>query len=247
MPDKRKVYAYSFFILVILAISYFVYKYKTTLWKILIPFLIALIISYTLHPLVEKFERKGISRNIAILILYLFFILISTTVFLFVIPELINNTRELSSTLPDIIGDYQKKFNGFISIIQSSNWPSDIKNSINIEIGRGAEIIQNYIMGVMRKSLLILIDTLNTFFDIFLSLIIAYYFIKDAEYFRELALSLVPGKWRSGLTGTGREVNTILANFIQGQLLTALIVGVLETAGLLIIRVKYPLILGLIG
>jgi predicted PurR-regulated permease PerM len=38
-----------------------------------------------------------------------------------------------------------------------------------------------------------------------------------------------------------------LSKFIQGQLLTAIIVGVLETIGLFLVRVKYPLVLGVIG
>jgi predicted PurR-regulated permease PerM len=85
------------------------------------------------------------------------------------------------------------------------------------------------------------------FLDLTLSLIIAYYFIKDSKSFRDGFLSLVPRKWRNGLVNTGREINQILSNFIQGQLLTALIVGILEALGLLLINSKYPFILGLIG
>jgi len=212
-----------------------------------LPFLIAIIISYSLNPLVKKFERKGISKSTAIIILYLFFILLIINLIIFVVPELINNTKELSETLPNIIGNYRDKFDGALSIIKSSKWPSEIKNSINAEIEKGIVLIQEYIMGILRKSLSMLINTLNILLNLFLSLIIAYYLMKDSDYFREWVLSLVPGKWRSGLSATGREINSVLANFIQGQLLTALIVGFLETIGLFIVKIKYPLILGLFG
>ena len=45
----------------------------------------------------------------------------------------------------------------------------------------------------------------------------------------------------------GKKISRILAGFIQGQLVTALIVGVLETIGLMLVGMKYPLVLGMIG
>lgn len=78
-------------------------------------------------------------------------------------------------------------------------------------------------------------------------MIIAYYIMKDAEFFKKGALSLVPRKWRNEIIGACREINDILSCFIQGQLLTALIIGVMETTALVIIGVKYSPILGFIG
>jgi len=58
---------------------------------------------------------------------------------------------------------------------------------------------------------------------------------------------LVPRRWRNEIIGTCREINEILSCFIQGQLLTALIIGIMETVALAIIGVKYSPILGFIG
>ena len=71
--------------------------------------------------------------------------------------------------------------------------------------------------------------------------------LKDNEFFKAWILSLTPRRWRNGIIKTGREIHGILSNFIQGQLITALIVGIMEMIGLSIIRIKYPLILGIIG
>jgi len=58
---------------------------------------------------------------------------------------------------------------------------------------------------------------------------------------------MLPRRWRNGLAGICKEVSNILAGFIQGQLMTALIVGILETMGLMVIKMKYSLVLGMIG
>jgi predicted PurR-regulated permease PerM len=247
MASKKKVLFYIALALVILLLIYTVYRTREELGRILSPFLMAVAIAYILNPIVVRMERKGISRGASIILLYsgVFILIISSSVF--VVPNLISNTKELMVTLPEIIDKYQTLFNNFVSTIRSSNWSEEIKSVLFKEIQNNATTAQNYITGVLSRSLETLIGAVTLLSDLFLAMIIAYYFIKDKEFFKSGFLSLVPRRWRNGLIGTGREVNLILANFVQGQLLTALIVGTLETIGLIIVGVKYSFVLGIIG
>jgi predicted PurR-regulated permease PerM len=233
--------------LVLTGLFLFFYYFRAKVFKIITPFILAAIISYLLHPMVIKLERKRIKRTFGILLIYLFFSLTVASIILFVLPEVIRNVRELIVTIPEITSRYQVLFNNFISTIQSSDWPPDIKNTIFREIENGLAMFQLIAIDTLRGILVKLVGTITTLFDVVLAMIIAYYLIKDAEFFKESFLSLTPRRWRNGMVGTGREINLILSNFIQGQLLTALIVGTMEMAGLSIVRVKYPLILGVIG
>jgi predicted PurR-regulated permease PerM len=247
MTSKRKVLFYISSVLLILLFAYFAYHARYKLGRIITPFLMAIVIAYILNPTVMRMERKGISRGVSILLMYLgvFLLIVSSSVFF--IPNLISNTKELMVTLPEIIDKYQTMFNNFVSIIRSSRWSEDIKSVLFREIQNNATAAQNYITDVLSRSLTTLIGAVTLISDLFLAMIIAYYFIKDKELFKSGFLFLVPRKWRNGLIKTGREVNSILANFVQGQLLTALIIGLLETIGLIIVGVKYSFVLGIIG
>ncbi len=247
MLVKKRFLIYSALFLGLLLLGLFFYHYRGKIAGIIAPFIIAVVIAYLLKPLIVKLEAKHIPCAASILLIYLFFSLLLLTATIFVVPELINNTKDLTNTIPVLTDKYQKLFNGFMSHIQSSKWSPDIKNAIYREIQNGSIAIQDYVMENLRKALNALIKIVTILFNLVLSMIIAYYFIKDAKFFREYFLSLTPRKWRNGLIGTGREINLILSNFIQGQLLTALIVGILESVGLFLINVKYPLVLGLVG
>ncbi|MCX7710327.1 MAG: AI-2E family transporter [Clostridia bacterium] len=247
MLQKRKIVIYIVSILLIAAIAYFIYRFRGKLVKILTPFVMALILAYLLNPLVNKLKRRKIPCNVSILLIYAFFSLALISVMIFIVPELINNTKELVVTLPDITTGYQNMFNGILFNIQSSNWAPDIKNAVFREIQNGLVTLQTYILEALRKSLTKLVEIVTTVMDLILAMIIAYYFIKDAAFFKEATLSLMPRAWRNWMIGTGREINGILSGFIQGQILTAMIVGTLETIGLLIVKVKYPIVLGLVG
>ena len=146
-----------------------------------------------------------------------------------------------------MISEYQIYFSNIVSAVRSSRWSDDIKEVLFKEINTGTQMVQNYIVEFLKKGLSGMINCLTILFDLLLAMVIAYYFIKDNDIFKSLTLSFIPKKWKRGIISAGREINIVLTNFIQGQLLVALIIGFMEVIGLIIVKVKYPLVLGLLG
>lgn len=244
---KKKVAAYIIIILAVFLLVVFIYKYREKIGHLISPFFIAAIIAYMVKPLAALLAKRGVKSSVAILSIYGLFIAMLTIASIFVFPELVKNTRELMNTLPEIANDYQKKFNGIVSLVKSSKWSEDIKAVLFNEITKTTAMIQKYAVGALGKTLDMLVQMIKFFVDVSLAMFIAYYLIKDSERLKNRVLSLSPRRWRNWLTAVGRDINAVLENFIQGQLLTALIVGVMETIGLIIAGVKYPLVLGLVG
>lgn len=245
--QKRK---YLFYIILVIAAfltALFIYSFRVKLGRIMLPFLLAVPITYIVKPLAVKLQNRKIPCGVSILLVYLFFLLALAAACVFFFPELVSNTRELLVTLPDIMKKYEELLNGFLSSIQTSDWSDDIKGMIFREVQNGIALVQDYSAMMLEKAMDVLFDTVDLFINLTISMVVAYYFIKDASQFKALAYSLVPRRWRNGATDVGIEVNGILSSFIQGQLLTALIVGVMETGGLMLVQVKYPLVLGMIG
>lgn len=247
MPGRKKTIFYSLLTALLAVVIVFFYLYRGKIGKVFIPFIMAIIISYVLHPLVIKLEAKKIKRPAGIMLIYLVFGGTLTVLTVFVVPQLIDNTRELINILPGITIEFRDNFNGMVKVISSSKWPEDIKSAIFREINKSMQLAENMILDTLKNTLAGMMRVVSTLFDLVLAMIIAYYLLKDAEYFKNISLSLVPRKWRTWLITTFREINSVVSKFIQGQLLTALIIGTLETIALFIVGVKYPLILGMIG
>jgi predicted PurR-regulated permease PerM len=247
MSNIKKTIFYIILVFLIIGLVIFIYFFNEKIFKILSPFFIAVIIAYIIYPLVIKFERKGLKRNVSIIIIYTFTALVLIFFGIYIMPYVFNNAKELFNTLPHITSKYQDIFNSFISKVKTSNWPPEIKDLIFSEIDHGTNFIQSYASQAMKKSLSLVASSIVIIFDIVLSMIIAYYFLKDIEGIKRSSLMLAPKRMRNELINIGRELNQIVTHFIQGQLLTALIVGLMETIGLLIIHVKYPFILGVLG
>lgn len=245
--NKKKIGFYIIIILALALLGYFVYRYSEKIKHLISPFFIAAIIVYMVKPLAAMLTKRGAKSSVAILSIYGLFTAVITAACIFVFPELVKNTKELMTTLPNITNEYQQKFNSIISMVKSSKLSDDIKVTLFNEITKATGTVQNYAVGALGKTLDMLVQMVKFFVDVSLAMFIAYYIIKDSERLKKRVLSLSPRRWRNWLTAVGRDINAILENFIQGQLLTALIVGVLETIGLIIAGVKYPIVLGVIG
>ncbi|MBA3242140.1 MAG: AI-2E family transporter, partial [Acidobacteria bacterium] len=78
--------------------------------------------------------------------------------------------------------------------------------------------------------------------------ILAFFLLKDADSFRRSALQMLPqGRLRWRGDEFFQDVNSTLAAYIRAQLIACLLIGVLCTAGFMLIGVRYALVLGLIA
>lgn len=247
MSNIKKTIFYIVLTLLVAGAILFIYYFRDKIFKIISPILIAVVIAYVIYPLVIKFERKGIKRSISIIVIYIFIILVMIFFSIYIMPYVLDNAKELFNTLPNITSKYQHIFNTFVSKIKTSRWPPEVKNLIFKEIDNTANLLQQYASQAMKKSLGVIASSIAILVNIVLSMIIAYYILKDINSIKRTTLLIAPKKMRNELVNVGRELNAIISHFIQGQLITACIVGILETLGLYFVHVKYPFILGLLG
>jgi predicted PurR-regulated permease PerM len=247
MGSGRKTVFYTITSVLTAGFLLLIYSFRTNIGRVLMPFLIAALAAYILNPLIKYLESRNIPRKYGILLAYLFFLLFLSAAVFFVVPEIINNVKDLISAIPDITSSYQDAFNSIISVIRSSNWPSDIKEILYREIDNGVIMIQDFIINSLRNVLSVIVEAVTMFFDFMLAMFITYYLLKDAHYIKNSTLLIFPRRWRRGISEVGRSIDSVLSNFIQGQLLIALIVAVMEVTGLLIAGIRYPFALGLIG
>jgi predicted PurR-regulated permease PerM len=80
-----------------------------------------------------------------------------------------------------------------------------------------------------------------------LTFMVAAYLLADLDRVMEFFRSLVPEPHRPTYDELLAEIDRGLSGVIRGQLLICVVNGVLSTCGLLLFRVKYPLLLGMVA
>lgn len=209
--------------------------------RVLLPFLLALVLSLLLHPLVRLLEEMGLSRAVAILFIFIaFFSLLSFGIYRGY-PHLLNQMKTLSEHLPQLSHSYQEWTRQFYE--QTERFPDGIHEKLDGSFSEFEEWLTAKVMSVL--------SSLSGIFNMVVLLavvpVMTFYFLKDYKEIAKWLLLLLPTSWHKEAHRLTTELNHSLGGYIRGQLLISLIVGLLATAGFWIVQLPYPLILGIIA
>ncbi|MGM9928279.1 MAG: AI-2E family transporter [Bacillus sp. (in: firmicutes)] len=212
----------------------------SVIYQLLLPFVIAAFISYLLHPVVEKLQQKGWHRSVSILLIYLiFFGGIGLALYLGM-PVIIREIEELLESLPNLANQY----NGFRQFLhdKTSNWPVEIQEKIQ---GTNA-FLESRLEVLLSKILSSLFNIVDWVILFALVPLIAFYFLKDWSKIKQGVWYITPPSIRKpGIAFIG-DVEQSLGNYIRGQFIVCVIIGVLSALLLWVVKVKYALLLGII-
>lgn len=230
-------------VLFVLAIIAFIYIRKP-LFSVINPFIYALVVAYLLDPFVKILERKKIKRIWAILLVFFIIFTIFAILFATFIPMLSQEVGEFIEDIPSIFESVKKtienfQLNGFRFI------PQEMRDYLNLD--KQLENISTYVQKFFNGLFGFLIASTGTIFDLVMTPLITFYYLKDKEKIKNLILNSFPLRYKEFVKRVGKDVNKVLGGFIKGQLTVAAFVGLLTGVGSLIIGIPYALTIGLVA
>ena len=218
-------------------------------------------------------ERKGVKRQFGVIIVYISAILIFGILIVSVIPKTINEVSNLLTSLPGMVDTLIREFNNFLSNVFAkfnielpenfiniyketnpkvngnvetpqivSNILDSIKGTINDLIVK----VQGSLMGSLSNVISKLYGFLTSAFRLVLIIIFSFYFSVDKERFMLRVKKAIPNKHREDISYLTRNIDIALQQFIRGRMLMAIFVGLLTMVYLLVLRVDFAIIIGLI-
>lgn len=205
---------------------------------IVTPFLIALVISYLLHPVVSMLERRKVPRPIAVLLIYAVFCTSVSIVLLHFIPMVVAQLDELNRSLPAFTKQVEQLLHQWND---STLIPEPLQGSINTALARVEKWIATMLMAIVYN-----VDAvINFIFIMAIVPFLTFYLLKDFDRLERFLLRLVPHQHRQVTIELVRVVDKALGHYVRGQLLVCLVVGTLAYVGYLWIDMPYPLLLAL--
>ncbi|WP_315969520.1 AI-2E family transporter [Oceanobacillus massiliensis] len=216
------------------------WSFFSFLWRLLIPFIVAGLIAYLLHPLVEKLHGMNIPRSLAILLIY--FIFFGGTGYLLYrgYPAIVHQLRDLNENLPQFIDMYENL------IYQLYNYTSFLPETIHDKIDElvfsletSLERLLNRLIGGFAKivDMLIIITVIP---------VLVFYFIKDYTTIKSFIVKFIPVRYRDDATKLMQEIDKGLGGYIRGQLIVSAFVGLTSLVLFKLLNIKYALLLSVI-
>ena len=229
-----------------------------TLFTILKPFLIGLLIAYILfipcrkiENILKKSKFKIISRKsrgISVITTYVIFVIIVIIIINCIFPILIDSIVELVSNIPGYYETLVKKYAELPedSILKNDMIKEKMSDLTNIDIKQFLSINNDKIIQYVKN----IINVFSGIFDVFVSIVVSIYILLQrssiVRSLRRFARAIFKKDTYETVNKYFTDANEVFFTFITSQLLDAVIVGVMTTVAMLILKVKYAPLLGFI-
>lgn len=212
---------------------------------VLTPFFFAVAIAYIVAPLVNMLHQRGIGRGWAILGVYGVLGVVVATGIWKVVPGATAELNRLAEAIPT----YAAQLREFVAELKwqmdHSGAPFGMKQALDtairdVEVRSTQALADLLAMGNLRRLAEILLSAA-------IAPVLAFYMLKDMEGFKRRMTHAIPKRYRQDVIVLMRSIDAVLAGFIRGQVLLAVIVGALAALVTYLLGLRYSLLLGLVA
>ncbi|QMT31711.1 AI-2E family transporter [Alysiella filiformis] len=242
LPNKRRWLPWlaGFLVLAFLVIAFHLLR------DVLAPFITAAVLAYILNPLVGKLESKGVKRTRASMWVMALSFGLLLGLLLVIVPMLVKQVQSIVAKMPMLLKWIQNialpwlnsKLEGHITLNNDTliAWLQD--NASNIQ-----NAIQNTLSVVMQQGG----SLAGSIGNLALLPLILYYFLLDWERWAAGLRLIVPRRYIDTYSRISGSMDTVLGEFLRGQLTVMLIMGLIYGLGLMMVGLDSGFAIGMVA
>jgi predicted PurR-regulated permease PerM len=240
VPDwsTRQVVTATLFVVAVTLGFWLVYRFRLVLFILFI----AIVLGTAIRPAVQWLNRRGVPRPAGVMLMYLLIFLVLIGFVSLVIPLITREAAQIAANVPDYYQGLRSAMIGSSSRpirILGFQLPPQLFFFLQQEQSGGEtldRVTQSFLVaGLIARSLFVALAVF----------LLGFYWTLDSERVIRTLLLLFPRKRREDTRELIAEVESRLGNFIRGQSILVLAVGILSLVAYLIIGLPYALVLAL--
>lgn len=209
----------------------------------LLPLGLAGMTAYLLAPLVAWLEHRRIHRVVAIFFGYALTALVITGMGVYLVPLIVQQSAALARALPRWMTTAQSTWDRYLVAIHQAPLPLGLRGALNHVVAQ----IDGVLLKTVSTTLTAAVSLLPWLLAALVAPVLAFYLLKDLRVIQRRLWQLVPLDWQPAVYKLGRDLDSAMAGYIRGQLLVALLVGVLAGLWTLVLGIRFPVLVGAIA
>lgn len=227
-------------------------------FNVITPFLAGALLAYLLYIPASRIEKifskkknkfwKKKARGISVLITYILAILVIILLVNVILPVITESVVELVNNFQGYWNSAIERLNALPedSLLKSQMVTDAVKSvgeaiqNIDLKEYLNPDKITTYVKSVLGVA--------SGIFDVFVTMAVSVYILLQrgaiVDFVKKLGIAIFDEKTCVQIGKYVNSTNTVFFKFISGQLIDAIVVGILVTIAMLIIGVKYAVLLG---
>lgn len=211
---------------------------------ILLPFVVGIMVAYFLDPAADKLEEWGLSRTLATLFITTLFFSVMVTALSVLLPIIYDQLEILLRSLPQAIVEQQDKLKPVVTHWLYSVDPqlsATFSTQVKSLYTSGMTYVLGFVTGVMQSG----IALLNLLSLIFVTPVVAFYFLRDWDRMIERIHRMLPRRHAATIREQMGKADETLSGFLRGQTNVCLLLGIFYAIGLTLAGLQGGMLIGL--
>jgi predicted PurR-regulated permease PerM len=210
------------------------------------PVVLAVALIYVLNPIVHRLENKGVPRMLGGFIAFMVLIAIIILLGFLVVPSVREQATSFSTDLPTLYNDTAIQIESLLDKVGFADVDVPSYDEVQGFID-DPENQDRFISAITERLGAVTSGIMEAILVFFVAPVIAFYVLIDLPRIRDETVELIPADNREEVIHVGRNLGHAVGGFLRGQVLVALIVGVLMSIGFAAIGLKFWLIIGMVA
>jgi len=217
------------------------------LGPVLAPFLVSAGLAYLGDPLVDQLQRRGYSRSLGVLLVFVAMLLAGLLMLIIGLPALGQQLQALIDMLPAVLDWLQgEAVPKLLRLLEGEEVTVDRERLRALVAGHWKQVgnALGTVLGQLTASGQLLLTVLA-----YLTLVpvVTFYLLRDWDLLVARVRDLIPRSVEPRVVQLAGECDAVLAEFLRGQLLVMAALALMYTVGLLLCGLKLAFIIGVIA
>ncbi len=215
-----------------------------TLSTILMPFVLATLLAYVCHPLASRLTRPWLPPAMAALLVLLLLTGVGAAFGVLILPMLYYELNQVLARLPAALNGLRDISSPFLQQtlgIDLSTNLNQLRDMLQQNIGNTESALQRLLRSAGEGGALVL----SVLATLLLVPVVLFYLLKDWSRLITLTFAAIPPRYRAQVSSFAQEIDTVLGQFLRGQMVVMAIMATIYAAGLHLIGLNSGVALGI--
>ena len=215
---------------------------------ILTPFVLAALLGWLGDPLVDRLERAGRSRPVAVTLVFVLMVMLLVLVVLILVPMVERQVVTLVEALPQYRDWFMETALPWVEArtgIEITSWldPQRLFELVRAHWAQAGGVATT-VFGYLSSSGFAFLTWMA---NIVLVPILTFYFLRDWDVLVERVATMIPRDHIGTVSRLARESDEVLGAFLRGQFIVMLALGAIYAIGLSIVGLNLGLLIGIVA
>lgn len=232
-----------FFLIIALVLGGLVYL----LAPILSPFLVGALLAYLADPIADRIESSGLSRTLAVTIVFIVMTAAVVALFLLLLPKLGYQIQALLARIPQALLLLDEKVLPWLTTTLGVSTEvfdfAHLKALIVSDLQKTGDLMAQLASGITRSG----VEIIAWIGNLVLIPVVTFYLLRDWDLMMAKIKRLLPRNIEPKISLWAAECDEVLGAFMKGQLLVMVALGTIYAVGLWIVGLDLALLVGMIA